>query len=248
MSWIDTGQVGAGSEDEIYYRVSTSLNKSLIRGIVPMGKFNVVCDEGDNLVSFPFSRYWRDSTAAPEKSPATVIGDQLRGGDSRTADFVYRKKTAAGFDYDAMFPDPGGVWRVSAGSSFAISPDEGYFVRRKNSPAATVTVAGLLTFEAMVRLNEGDNIIGSSFAKTIPLAVSGYEEAGFPGDSRTADTVYKKVSAAGYDYDGAYLGSGRVWYDVKRPTEVSTMEISPPSGYFYRRKTSAPADVRRIFR
>jgi hypothetical protein len=248
MSWADSDQVGDTyvSEPEIYYRVSSSANKSLIQGMVPMGKFNFVCEYGDNLVSFPFLRYWADSTALSENSAATVIGGQLQGGDSRTADFVYHKKTAAGFGYDAMFPDSGGVWRVSAGTAFSISPDAGYYIRCKDR-WVTVTVAGQLTFEARVHLDQGDNLIGSSFSRSIPLQLSGYSETGYKGDSRTADTVYKKGSPAGFDYDGAFLAGDGVWYDLKT-SAVSTMEIGPPNGYFYRRKTSAPADVRRIFR
>lgn len=249
MSWQDRGQVGAGSSPEVYYRVTSSPDKTRLSNFPALGKVNIVCGPGDNLVSFPFVKYWQNSTAPESDSAAVAIGDQMQRGDSRTADTVYRKRSASGYAYDYAFIDSLGNWEYhlsTADPYLRISPNEGYFIRRRPGASNTITVAGQLTTEAFVHLEEGDNLIGISFPKNVALHYSGFSPTGRTGDSRTADIIFKKTSAAGYGYDGAYLALGGFWYDVKTRS-VSTQELSVSNGYFYRRRTGAgPADVRRI--
>jgi len=227
--FLHKNQVGAGASKAYYKLVPKD---QPWQPALTLGKANLECEKGFNLVSFPFDFEGKNSLDE-------VIGDQLSPGSSKDGDIIFDKKDAISFSYNWAYLNNDGNWKNiddHNNPNFTIDPAKGYFIWHQPAEAKTVTVVGkIIKGPVTTKLAEGFNLIGTIYANEPSLTEAGFTNA-YAADSKDADIMFKKKNATSFSYDWSFNGLDNNWHNVDAPNQDSNFKFSPFNGYYYWRR------------
>ena len=238
-SVLHYNQVKKG-DAEVYYKAlnpNTPKDSTWIPQAPAVGKVNITCDPGYNLITVPFSY------ASGSDTLDQVFGSQLHAGNVDTADRVYTKQQSASWGMDNAYLSTDGKWYWSnkpaeLASTFALDPASGYLVRNKGSQIIITLVGAVAASPQTVSLTPGYNMIGTIYPTDTALNDLGfYGVTGVTaGNVDTGDRIYIKKLAGSWGMDNAYLSTDGKWYLSNKPGTAADFTFHSPQGYFYRMK------------